>query len=355
MPGVSNAIAASALASTGRRVHVEEDVEHDGDDRREVTALLSSHPGAAGNDVRQIVTRRYVGPVADDLEAAAAQWRTEGWALVDGLVPEADIDAVAGDLRRLFSGDTFDDYNQASGFGDDSPEGRRFRATQFEGMRGFPQPGCPALNDLFVHPRLSAFARLAMGDDDVRIYQAAVWGKWAGAVNYEQPLHQDGNHSLLPPRMEPGFWHLESFLYLSDVDEDCAPPRLVPVGRTGPGVAVDDLYEHEVAAVGRRGSLLAYRSDVWHRGTDFARADASRFVLVAGFRPASADWFGYDAFPRLGNSGIFRAFVAGKSPEELALFGIPRPGHPYWTGTMVDAMASKYPGLDVSPWRAALG
>jgi hypothetical protein len=287
--------------------------------------------------------------VTEDLEAAAAQWRTEGWARDDGLVPEADIDAVADDLQRLFGGDTFDDYNQASGFGDGSPEGRQFRATQFEGMRGFPQRGCPALNDLFVHPRLAAFARLALGDDDVRIYQAAVWGKWAGAVNYEQPLHQDGNHSLLPPRMEPGFWHLETFLYRSDVDEDSAPPRLVPRSRSDR--RYEDLYEHEVAAPGGRGSLLAYRSDVWHRGTDFGRPDASRFVLVVSFRPAQADWFGYDAFQRLGGDPTFASFVAGKSPDDLALFGIPRPGHAYWNDATVDALAAKYPGLDTSPWR----
>ena len=48
------------------------------------------------------------------------------------------------------------------------------------------------------------------------------------------------------------------------------------------------------------------------------------------------------------------AFVAGKSPDELALFGIPRPGHAYWNDVTVDAMAEKYPGLDVSPWRTAL-
>jgi hypothetical protein len=291
--------------------------------------------------------------VADELLKAAHQWQTEGWALVDGLVPQDDVDAVAGDLEILFGADTFADYNRSSGFGDGSPEGPRFRSTQFNGMRGFPQPGCAALNNLFVHPRLSEFARLALGDDDLRIYQAAVWGKWAGTINYEQPLHQDGNHSLLPPRMEPGFWHLESFLYLSDVGEDCAPPRLVPRSRSD--VAYDDLYAHEVVATGRRGSLLAYRSDVWHRGTDFARADASRFVLVTAFRPAGADWFGYDAFPRLGLDSTFRSFADGKTPEELALFGVPRPGHTFWNEATVAAMSAMYPGLDVAPWRDALG
>jgi len=295
----------------------------------------------------------YVGAVGSDLEAAAAQWQTEGWALVPGLVPETDVDGVAGDLERLYAEDTFDDYNRASGVGDGSPDGRRFRGSQFDGMRGFPQEGCTALNDLVVHPRLVEFARLALAEDDVRIYQAAVWGKWAGAVNYEQPLHQDTNHTLLPPRMEPGYWHLESFLYLSDVDDGCAPPRLVP--NTRAGVAYEDLYEHEVTATGGRGTLLAYRSDVWHRGTDFARPDASRFVLVVAFRPAQADWWGYDAFPRLGSDGRFRAFVAGKTPDELALFGIPRPGHEFWTEQTVAAMAAKYPGLDITPWRTGLG
>ena len=38
-----------------------------------------------------------------------------------------------------------------------------------------------------------------------------------------------------------------------------------------------------------------------------------------------------------------------------ALFGVPRPGHPYWDEATVDAMAAKYPGLDVGPWRDALG
>jgi hypothetical protein len=290
--------------------------------------------------------------VADELHTAARQWQTEGWAVVNGLVPEEDVDVVADELEKLFATDTFADYNRSKGFGDGSPEGRSFRSTQFQGMRGFPQPGCPTLNDLFLHPRLIEFARLALDEQDLRIYQAAIWGKWAGAVNYEQPLHQDGNHSLVPPRMEPGFWHLETFLYLSDVDVGSAPPRLVP--RSQSAVPYEDLYQHEVVATGCRGSLLAYRSDVWHRGTDFLRPDASRFVLVESFRPAGADWFGYDAFPRLGLDSTFRSFAAGKSAEELALFGVPRPGHAYWNDATVEAMAAKYPGLDVSPWEAAL-
>ena len=282
------------------------------------------------------------------ISEATRRWQEDGFALVPDLVPAEDIDAVAGELAVLYGGDTFDDYNRASGYGDGAREGRQFRASQVDGMRGFPMRHCPNLNNLFVHPRLVAFARSALADEDLRIYQAAVWAKWAGAINYEQPLHQDGNHSLIPPRMEPGFWHMEAFLYLSDVDEDCAPPRLVP--RSLSHLRRDELYDHEIVATGRRGTILAYRSDVWHRGTDFARPDASRTVLVVGFRPASAEWFSYDAFGRHGASRVFADFVSGKSPDDLALFGIPRPGHPYWTEATIDAMTLKYPGLDMSPW-----
>jgi hypothetical protein len=291
--------------------------------------------------------------VTDEFAAAAHQWQNDGWTLVEGLVPAADIDAAQADLALLFGTDTFADYNKAKGFGDGSPDGKAFRSSQFDGMRGFPFSGSGALNDLFVHPRVVQFARAAMLHDDLRIYQASVWGKWAGAVNYEQPLHQDSNHSLLPPRMEPGFWHLEGFLFLSDVDEDSAPPRLVPRSAAH-GVAYDELYEHEVLATGKRGSFLAYRSDVWHRGSDFGRPDASRFVMVISFKLGGQDWFGYDAFPRFGSDARFAEFVAGKTPEDLALFGIPRPGHAYWNEATIAAMANRHPGLDMGPWRAAL-
>jgi hypothetical protein len=289
-----------------------------------------------------------------EFEALATQWREDGWALVDGLVPEADIDGAQEDLDKLYGSDTFDNYNRAKGFPDGSPEGKQFRGSQFDGMRGFPFGGTGKLNDLFVHPRLRAFASTAMASDDLRIYQAAVWAKWAGEVNYEQPLHRDGNHSLVPSRMEPGFWHLEGFLYLSDVDEDSAPPRLVPRSRARDGMTDEDLYEHEIAATGKRGSFLAYGSDIWHRGTNFGRDDASRFVMVISYKLGGHEWFGYDAFPRLGQDVRFSRFLAGKGPDELALFGIPRPGHPYWNNAMVEEMSRRHEGLDMTPWQEAL-
>jgi len=93
---------------------------------------------------------------------------------------------------------------------------------------------------------------------------------------------------------------------------------------------------------------------VWHRGTDFARPEESRQVLVVSFKMPGAEWYGYDAFPRLGSDRYWHKFVAGKTPDELALFGVPRPGHAYWNPATAEALGQKYPGLDVTPWRASL-
>lgn len=295
-----------------------------------------------------------------DLHRAAERWRTEGWALLDGLVDSPTIDAAAAELPGF-------DIDRPRPTGPTRRADRvgtpRFRNEQFDGTTLFPLPGAPHLNRLVVHPAVVGFAALAVACDDLRIYQSRLWSKHGDHADYEQPLHLDANHSLVPTRSEPGWWHMECFLYLTDVDEGNGAPRLVPrTASTGEGpgrvpVGRDerpDLYQAEVAAPGRRGSLLAYRSDVWHRGTDLAPG-RERHVLVVAFKPAGLDWIGFDAHPPLVNSADFRAFVEASTPEELALFGVPRPGHRYWTSATVDGMAEIYPGLDLTPWRRAIG
>ncbi len=310
-----------------------------------------------------------VGRSAEGLEAAAAQWRDEGWVLLDGLVPldmieaaraeaaelsESDPEAV-NPSRRLRTGDR--------AAGDRSDSGAAFRAAQFTGTTLFPFRRCPRLNELVIDHRVVDFARLAMQADDIRIYQARLWSKEQGRVNYEQPLHRDLNHSLVPTRSEPGWWHLETFLYLTDVEVDTGAPRLVP--RSASGVEPDTydaapldagsaLYRAEISAPGRAGSLLAYRSDVWHRGVDLTRPGSRRQVLVIAFKLPGLDWIGYDSHAPLSVDPAFADFVVGRSPDELALFNVPAPGHAYWTAEMVERFGQFYPGLDVEPWREAL-
>ena len=176
-------------------------------------------------------------------------------------------------------------------------------------------------------------------------------------------MHTDRNHSWLPPRSVPPWWHVESFLYLSDVDAGSAPTHLVALedsaGRS-PNVPLiwppndPELYAAERPAAGPRGSLLVYRTDVFHRAVEMTAPGASRFLLNISYKLAGQEWIGFHAMPARASSPHWTAFVESATPRELDLFGFPQPGHPIWNEALLDATAERYPKLDLAPWRAAL-
>jgi len=244
-------------------------------------------------------------------------------------------------------------------------EGPGFRPDQQRWQGLFPFPGSGALNRVCVHPSIVDFAERALGNTDIRLYQAGATAKYAGVTNYEQPMHIDRNHSWLPPGSESPWWNLEGFLYLTDVTEDDNPTRVVSVRDTSHlwdspyGVVMPNMeqgvYDVERPAAGVRGSYLAYRSDCWHRGAAFGSANGSRMTLALAFKNAAVEWIGYDTQQSRSTGIEWTVFVEGSSPRELELFGWPPPGHPVWTERLLEQTALRYPGLDLGPWRKALG
>jgi hypothetical protein len=316
------------------------------------------------------------------------QWQEDGWVLIEELVPRAEIDAALDDLWLLFPrpeefhAGAGDERREAFVGGSDQRNLFRstpaelldtevapnagtpqFRPEQFLGRKQFPFPGSGALNHLAVHDNLVDFAKRALQSTDLRLYQMAIWAKYTGVANYEQPMHQDHNHSIVPPRAEPGWWHLEGFLYLSDVDHDVAPTRVVGLGHSRGRLSLvplapaeaPELYGVELPAAGPRGSYLAYRSDVFHRGVDLTRPGGSRFLYGLSYKLGGQDWIGYENAQPSSTVGRFIHFAEDCTPEQLALFGVPLPGHPFWNGATLAAMADRYPGLDLDPWREGLG
>ena len=216
---------------------------------------------------------------------------------------------------------------------------------------------------MYVHPSVVDFAERALGNTDIRLYQAHASAKYAGVTNYEQPMHIDRNHSWLPPGTESPWWNLEGFLYLSDVTEADNPTRLVTVHDTSHvdspyGLVMPNMdagvYAAERQAFGIRGSYLAYRSDCYHRGAPFGSGTGARFVAAIAFKNAGVEWINYDVQQSRSTGLEWTAFAEGSTPRELALFGWPLPGHPVWTERLLDQTAQRYPTLDLGPWRAAL-
>jgi hypothetical protein len=285
------------------------------------------------------------------------RWHTDGWCVLEGLFPADEIAAARQDLTELFPSPEAVAARKRSGDGDRLD--LRWDATKpmfpFEGM---------ALNRLVVHDRLIDLAQELLGVDQVRLYQGMVSAKYSdGDPDYEQLLHVDyGNHTLVVPRTDPGYQQLELFVYLSDVTPETAATRVVS-RRLTRDIPVERMYLHlgeyaslydaEVSASGPAGSVLAYRPDVYHRGTSLSAEGAARFLLHVAYKPVDTDWLGYHTWPVHAEGRPWNRFVPQASPRQLTVLGFPEPGHPYWTEETLRGVAGRYPQLDMTPWRQA--
>ena len=162
---------------------------------------------------------------------------------------------------------------------------------------------------------------------------------------------------------EAPWWNVQGFLYLSDVTDADNPTRVVSVGdsahvRSWMPVVMPDkdaaLYGAERRATGVRGSYLAYRSNVFHRGAPFTGTERARYLVALAFRRAGQDWIGYDQAQSRSTGPEWTVFAEHSTPRQLELFGFPPPGHPVWNEGLLKQTAIRYPKLDLEPWRTAL-
>ena len=207
---------------------------------------------------------------------------------------------------------------------------------QFAGVEEFPYRSWD-LNRLAFHPDLVDAAERYLGTAELHLYKVELWAKYAGASDYDQPLHRDyGSHSLVVPRLDGRYQQLTTFIFLSDVTEEDGPTRIVPYER-GKDVPFTPLYiefgalaDDEVPAVGPAGSLLVYRTDILHRGSDLTGARALAVLAPgglpgAGERRGAGRWRGPSSRPHR-----WAKLMPQCTVRERDLFGFPRPGDAYW-------------------------
>ncbi len=285
-------------------------------------------------------------------------WDTDGWVLHEGFVEPDVLARAQEELKEVYP--AREHFAQAP----DATDNVGLRRSQFAGIVPFPFPA-EVLNRLVVDPALTDFAERVLTTPRLRIYQASLWAKYGRAIDYEQRLHVDyRNHTLVVPRRDGAFRQLQVFLYLSDVTPDNGPTHLVSrrLTRDLPMEPKEldrlewaHLYEAETPAIAPAGSLLAWGPDVFHRGTGFRDPTQARYMLMVSFRAAGMPWMGHHSWPARARDPNWPRFVATASPRELSLFGFPEPGDPYWNADTIAGVALRYPGLDVEPYRRALG
>jgi hypothetical protein len=285
-------------------------------------------------------------------------WRDDGWSVWRSALPASDIAATEKALDHLFP--TAAEMDS----GTDDERTARFRVWD-AAWPEFPFRS-RSLNKVALHPVLLDLAEDLLETDDIRLYMALITAKYAKqSSHFNQLLHADyPNHMIVVPRGEFGYQQLETFIYLSDVTSENGATRLVSVKKTGQ-VPVEshtlnltdyaDIYEEPGEATGPAGSIVCYRPDVYHRSVDWDEPGRRRIMMHVSFRPAGAEWGGYHAWPYKGLSPEWHNFVVQSNPRELSALGFPRPGHAYWTAETLRGVGARYPGLDMGPWRDALG
>lgn len=119
------------------------------------------------------------------------------------------------------------------------------------------------------------------------------------------------------------------------------------------------LYDREVWARYRVGSVLFYRHDTWHRGTPMLPG-ALRLAHNITYRRAECEWIstlheGW-AWKMYGRDQHMEHIVAESTLEQRAVLGFPQPGNPYWCEETISAVEARYSvfGMDLTPYREAL-
>lgn len=250
------------------------------------------------------------------------------------------------------------------------PTAHAFLATsQFAGIIGGPWRSWE-LNRLTFHPDLLDLAERFLGSDDLRLYEAELWAKYAGAVDYDQSHHRDfGNHTLVVPKKSDLPTQMQSLILLSDVAEEDGPTRVVPlsVGESvpyWPSSLVDGgsnyawtylpagtFAEEEISVTGPAGTLFSYRPDVLHRGSRVTGERSARFTVSAHYDVWAPRWTGRVAWPANALGPDWCELIERATPRERSVFGFPAPGDPYWDEQTLADTQARYPRADLTPYR----
>ncbi len=293
-------------------------------------------------------------------------WRREGGVVIEHFFTPDEVAAVVADFEQVFGADR----GGAEGI-DKKKAGEvgRFHPAQFTGVAPVPLDCSPALNLIGVHPALIRFAQEALRTPEVHVYQCQAWAKFTGEADYDQPFHCDfANHTLTAPSENAHQNCVTILCYFTDVSEAHGPAHYVTrtdsakVGgpelslSTDPAVQArlqNDLQAFDRSTAAPAGSIFPYTIDVYHRGTNLTAPHGRRYALMTCFKAAGDEAIGFHAWA-FHHTKPWRRIFDHASPDQLACFGVPRPGDAFWTPTTLARAQTRYPGWDMTPYREVM-
>jgi ectoine hydroxylase-related dioxygenase (phytanoyl-CoA dioxygenase family) len=294
-----------------------------------------------------------VGNRSSILAQATEHFHEHGYAVLPGYLCEDDLAPAQAELELMFP--TAEDYHA----GADPARNARFTGGAFAGIDPFPYSSVE-WSLLGLSPPIAALAEALLGTAAIRLYEAHNWAKYSGATDYDQQLHCDyGNHTPVVPSDDPSLAEVEMFIYIHGVPEELGPTHVVSQHHTRdfpmwpPRITREEhpeIYTYEVSTAGPAGTVLAYKTSTYHRGTAMSASGGARFSLKASYRTVSDIWFDKMSLTeRLGES--WYRFVEQATPRQLELVGFPPRGHRYWTSRTWSDVCHRYPDADLSAFR----
>jgi len=217
------------------------------------------------------------------------------------------------------------------------------------------------LNHNSTHPDIISFVERLLGTREVLLSQAAIWAKYAGTATFEQTMHLDyeGN-TLVVPRDDGDFRQVNMILYYSDVPAGLGPTFVASQEKTKaqglwppfrPRKKYPELYREEKPVLAEAGDLLIFSMRTFHRAGELTADAGVRFSHHLVYRGASHAFNGYHQYSHFGEKPEMQRFVERATPRQREMLGFPPPGHSYWTKETLDAVAMRYPGMDMGPYK----
>jgi hypothetical protein len=299
---------------------------------------------------------------ADDIET----WRRDGAAVIPDFFTPEEVAAVVADFEAVFGRTAGGD--EALNKKKDGQIGK-FNPAQFKTLDAIPFDCSPALNLIGVHPALIDFAKQALKTDAVHLYQCQAWAKFTGDADYDQPFHCDfSNHTLTAPSEDAAGNSVTILCYFTDVTDAHGAMHFVtrPDSDKVAGPEASLIFDTETQAelqaglqaydrssAGPAGTAIPYSIDVYHRGTNLTAPGGYRYAVMACFKKAGDESIGFHSWA-FHHTKPWRIIFETASPEQLACFGVKLPGDPFWTPITLARAQARYPGWDMTPYRAAV-
>ena len=295
------------------------------------------------------------------------QWKNQGYCVLDNIIERPLLNEIESVLHNI-----------------------KFPDQEDFGFLQFPT-NYDCLNYIAIHPKIISFVKNLLDYDDILLIQSDVWSKKNNLKkiqlpnfysNSDQRIHMDyPNNYLTHPQPWDNPESVAIIIYYSDSSETAGETALVPrindkdLAYSYPYSSLSglskykwindkdqcenyfernfpsewkfrqNLYNREIKVPFKKGSILFYRHDLWHRGTP-VNLNKTRYVHNIGFKKSHCHYI------TNWNEGFAKTLCSDKDNVERLLpfldniqkkcLGFPDQNSDYWTPSLKDAINLRY-------------